>query len=48
MDNSNEKNDGDTIRKQDEISDLEFIRRKQIDVDFEQMKELLDEGFKSM
>lgn len=36
-----EQNAGDTIREQDEISDLEFIRGKQIDVDFEQMKELI-------
>lgn len=48
MDNSNEKNVGNTIKKKDEISDLEFIKRKQIDDDFDQIKDFLDEGFQSM
>lgn len=48
MDNSNEKNVENTIKKKDEISDLEFIKRKQIDDDFDQIKDFLDEGFQSM
>lgn len=35
------QNNGDTIREQDEISDLDFIRRKQVDADLAQIKELI-------
>lgn len=47
MDNSNEEN-GNIIKKNEEISDLEFIKRKQIDDDFKQISNLLEDGYQSM
>lgn len=46
MDNT-EENDN-FIKKHEEISDLEYIKRKQIRDDFEEMKNLLEDGFQSM
>lgn len=48
MDNSNEKNGNNIIKKNEEISDLEFIKRKQIDDDFKQISNLLEDGYQSM